>query len=286
MAKIRFRPVYILSILLGLFMIFLDITFLYKTRLFFPVLIFSLVIMSIHFWIDFFAENNRQKQVELMFLEFMRSLTESVKSGISIPRSIENISTKDYGALKPHVTKLANQLNWGIPTRKAFQTFAEDTENKVIKRSISIMVEAEQSGGDISDIITSVVDSVLNIKKMREERKASTYSQIVQGYVIFYAFIAIMLILQLWLFPKLTGIGSSGSLKSGLGGIGGVGMLSTPAAGGLNLNTTFFSLVMIQGFFAGIMIGKFSEGSLKTGILHSLIMMITAALIITSFGGI
>ena len=286
MSRIKFKLAYILSILLGLFLIVININFLYKTRMFFPVLIVSLVVMSIHFWIDFFAENKRQKQVEVMFLEFMRSFAESVKSGVSIPRSIENISKKDYGVLNPYVNKLANQIDWGITTRKAMQTFAEDTENNVIKRSISIMVEAEQSGGDISDIITSVVDSVLNIKKMREERKASVYSQIVQGYVIFYAFIAIMLVLQFWLFPILTGIGTSGSLKSGLGGIGGVGMLSTPAAGNFNLNTTFFSLVMIQGFFAGIMIGKFSEGSFKTGLLHSLIMMVTAALIITSLGGI
>ncbi len=286
MSRIRFKPIYIASILLGLFLIILNILFLFGTRLFFPFLIVSLLITTLHFWIDFFAENKRQKLIEVMFLEFMRSLAESVKSGVSIPRSIQNISTKDYGVLNQYVKKLSNQIDWGIPTRKALQTFANDTDNKVIKRSISIMVEAEQSGGDITDIITSVVDSVMNIKKMREERKASTYSQIVQGYVIFYAFIAIMLILQLWLFPKLTGIGASSSLKAGVSGIGGLGMLGSAAASSFNLNTTFFSLVMIQGFFAGIMIGKFSEGSFKTGLLHSLIMIITAALIITSLGGI
>ena len=40
-----------------------------------------------------------------------------------------------------------------------------------------------------------------------------------------------------------------------------------------------------QGFFAGIMVGKFSEGSLKQGLLHSLILMTTAALIITTAKG-
>jgi len=51
------------------------------------------------------------------------------------------------------------------------------------------------------------------------------------------------------------------------------------------MGPVFFSLIMIQGFFAGLMIGKFSEGTLKTGLLHSLIMMVFAALLVTTLKG-
>ena len=237
---------------------------------------------SLHFWIDFFAETRRQKNIELRFLDFIRNLVESVKSGISIPKSILNISRKDYDDLNPYIKKLANQIEWGIPTGKAMETFALDTENKVVKRSISIIIEAEKSGGNISDILTSVTDSVINIKKMKEERKAAVYSQTVQGYVIFYVFIAIMLILQLWLFPKLTAVETASAIKGSISGMGGI---SLGGSGGFDLDTTFFSLVMIQGFFAGIMIGKFSEGSFKTGLFHSLVLVTTAALLITTIKG-
>ena len=74
----------------------------------------------------------------------------------------------------------------------------------------------------------------------------------------------------------------SGNLASGLGAVGGfVGGGGAP----MNLDRIFFALIMIQGFFAGIMIGKFSEGTLKQGLLHSLILMTTAALIITTAKG-
>jgi len=281
MTRTKFKAVYMLSIILGIIFLSIDIMLFIGKRPFWPLLIISLLIMSLHFWIDFFKEAKRQKNLELRFLDFIRNLVESVKSGISIPKSILHISRKDYNELNPYVNKLANQIEWGIPTAKALETFALDTKNKVVKRSVSIITEAEQSGGNISDILTSVVDSVINIKKMKEERKSSVYSQIVQGYIIFYVFIAIMLILQLWLFPKLTNIETASALKSGIGGIGGIA-LGTKA---FNLDTTFFSLIMIQGFFAGIMIGKFSEGTLKTGLLHSLIMIVSAALIITTIKG-
>jgi flagellar protein FlaJ len=238
--------------------------------------------MSLHFWIDFFSEQKRQKLIEVMFLEFMRSLVESVKSGVSIPRSIQNVSKKDYAELNPYIKKLAHQIEWGIPTSKAFQTFALDTENKVIRRSVSLIIEAEQSGGDITDILSSVVNSVVDIKKMREERRAQVHSQVVQGYIIYFVFIGIMMALDLWLFPQLAGAGTAGSLKAGAAGLGGV---SLGGAGSLEMGPVFFTLIMIQGFFAGIMIGKFSEGTLKTGLLHSLIMMVSAALIVTTLKG-
>ena len=53
----------------------------------------------------------------------------------------------------------------------------------------------------------------------------------------------------------------------------------------VNLDNVFFSLVIIQGLFTGIMIGKFSEGKLKNGLLHSLILITLATLIITLVKG-
>jgi hypothetical protein len=89
-----------------------------------------------------------------------------------------------------------------------------------------------------------------------------------------------MLLLQLWLFPKLGNL--SGTMK---GGVSSFGSLFQGSGSPFNLDTTFFGLIMIQGFFAGMMVGKFSEGSIKQGLLHSLILMTTAAFIITVVKG-
>ena len=117
---------------------------------------------------------------------------------------------------------------------------------------------------------------MFNVKKLKLERKASVFSQIVQGYIVFFVFIGIMLILQLWLFPKLTGL--STTLDTGVGGI-------SLKSAGFDFDKIFFALIMIKGFFAGIMIGKFSEGTIKQGLIHSLILMTAAALIVTTAKG-
>src|SRR3989338_2167880 len=216
--RIKFKPQYMIGIALGCSIILFDIVFSSKgiisKRFLLPLIIIGINIAWLQFWIDFFKELKRQKEIELKFLEFVRSLVENVKSGIPITKSIIQVSTKDFGALSPYIQKLANQIDWGIPIHKALIIFGEDTKNKVIKRAIAIVIEANQSGGNIEEVLESVATSVINIKKMKEERRSSTQSQIVQGYIVYFVFIAIMLVLQLWLFPKLGGL--SEGLKGGL----------------------------------------------------------------------
>ena len=271
-----FKAKYLAGIIAALIAFAADYYLLFGTRWFYPGIVVCLIIALAWQWIDFINETKRQKEIEIAFLEFSRNLVESVKSGIAIPRAVMYVSNKEYRSLTPYVKKLAGQIELGIPVRKALWTFANDTKNPVIKRSISIMNEAERSGGDIRDVLDSIVSSVLNVKKLKEERRASVYSQVVQGYLVFFIFIAIMLVLELWLFPKLGGI--SGGLETGISG-------ENLQASTIDIDKIFFSLIIIQGFFAGIMIGKFSEGTLKQGLIHSFILMMLAALIVTTAKG-
>lgn len=286
--NIKFRKKYLIGLSVGMFILLLNFLYFFgensigKGRWFFAMIIFAVSVSWSQFWIDFFQEQKRQKEIEKKFLEFVRALVGTTRSGISLPQALRQTAGKDYGALTKYTKKLANQLEWGIPVHDAFLVFSKDTGNNVIKRSVSIVLEAEKSGGDIEDVLESVTNSVMNVKKMKAERKAGAYSQIVQGYIVFFVFIGIMLLLQLKLFPTLQGM--SGTMSQGLGSMG---MLSGMFGEGevVNLDRIFFSLLMIQGLFAGIMIGKFSEGTIKQGLIHSLTLITLAALIVTTVKG-
>ncbi len=270
----------------GVIVIFLDFLFFYgrNSRFFQPVIAIGIVIGFSQFWLDFLNENKRQKEIELKFLEFVRGLVETVKSGIPIPKAILHVSKADYGALNPYIKKLANHIEWGIPLRQALKIFANDTGNKIILRAVSIVIEAERSGGNIDGVLRAVSNSIVQIKKIREERRSNTYSQMVQGYFIFFIFIAIMLTVQIYLFPQLADLTLtvSGGLNSGFNSI-----VEKPveATSNLNFDNLFLGLVLIQGFFTGLMIGKFAEGEAKMGLKHSAVLVIISYIIITTFRG-
>jgi len=278
--RLRFRKAYFIGISVTIVLLTLDYFSFWGKRWFYPGIVVAITIGWLQFWMDFVKENKRQKEIELKFLEFVRNLVENVKSGIPVPKAILQVSSKDYGALNPYIKKLAYQMEWGIPVPEAFLTFAKDTYNQVIRRAVTIIIEAEKSGGDMGDVLMSVAGSLVDVKKMKQERRASVYGQIVQGYIVYFVFIGIMLVMQLWLFPQLSNI--SGGLQVGLSAFGG---LALGGGAPVSLDKIFFALIMIQGFFAGIMIGKFSEGTLKQGLIHSLILMTASALIITTAKG-
>lgn len=282
----KFRKVYIIGGCISIALLIVDflIFFSFKdpvgptVRWFYPMFILSFCAAGVHPMADFLKEMKYQRRVEEKFVDFSRDLESAVKSGISIPSAILQASQKDYSELTPFIKKLANQIKLGIPIHKALVTFAENTKNVVIRRSIAIVIEAEASGGDIDNVLKSVTDAMVSVKKLKEERKSSTYGQVVQGYIVYFVFIGIMLVLQLKLFPQLAAAGAATGDMNLMGAAAG-------AAEAVNLDTIFFSLVMIQGLFAGLLIGKFSEGTIKSGIIHSVVLCVLAALAVTTAKG-
>ena len=272
---------HITAIIISVLIIAFDIYRFYGTPWLMPLFVVGAFLGGLPFLIDFLRENKKQKEIETKFLEFVRALVENVKSGIPIPRAILQISDEDYGALTPHVKKLANQLEWGFPLREALEIFANDTRNSVIRRAISIVMEAERSGGNMTEVLEAVTNSVYSIKKIKEERRSTTFSQIIQGYIIFFVFIIIMLVLQIYLIPKISTLGTEVTTGGGLGASP-LGVSFGAGTQTFKFETIFTWLVIIQGFFAGLMIGKFSEGELKAGIKHSVALVVIGYLIIST----
>lgn len=284
--KLRLESRHWIGIIVGALILVLDFLVFFKnaSRWFKPLLAIGVVIGVLQFWIDTLNQTRIEREKEEKFLEFVRSLSDSVKSGIPIPKAIIEVSDADYGALSKHVKKLSNQITWGIPMKQALNNFAKETENNLIRKSISIVVEAERSGGNTADVLEAITASVLQIKKIKEDRRANTFSQLVQGYFVFFIFVGIMVVLQVFLLPQLGDI--SGAISTGVGGgVIGLAGTQTGASSFLDFNTIFTFLIIIQGFFAGLLIGKFSEDSLKAGLKHSLILMVVGYLIFTTFVG-
>lgn len=272
---------YILSVIAGLVVIGLDYVLFWGNAIFYFVIGISAVIMALPWVLSIVTENKREIEIDEMFLEFSRNLAESVNTGTPISKSIVNMKKKGYGALTPYLEKLANQIALGIPVNKALHTFAHEVGSPVISRAVALISEAERAGGQIDFILESVAKSISEVEKLKKERKAAISNLVVQGYIIFFIFIGIMLVMEYKILPLTSGIGSIGS---GLGGGGLGGLASTSTSSNISpeeLAQPFLYLLLAQGFFAGLTIGKLTEGKIKAGIKHSFILTIAAFLIST-----
>ncbi|MEI6732089.1 MAG: type II secretion system F family protein [archaeon] len=245
----------------------------------------AVTIIVIPFVMDTILANKNEQEIDEKFLEFSRNLVESVNTGTPISKSIVNSKRNNYGVLNPFIEKLANQISLGIPVNTALMTFAEDVGSPVIGRAVALMREAERAGGQIEYILESVAKSMAEVEKLKKERKAAISTLVVQGYIIFFIFIGIMLVMQYKILPLTAGIGSFGNMGSL--SVSSITQASSAPAKAVDIqefSKPLLYLLVTQGLFAGLTIGKLAEGSLKNGIKHSFILAIAALLIYTGAG--
>ena len=242
------------------------------TKLFFLIAGIGVIVGVAPFIYTIIQETRIEEEKEEMFLEFARNLVESVKTGTPISKSILNLKNKQYGALSPYVNKLANQISLGIPLNTALNVFAHDTDNETIARAITLIGQAERAGGDIGEILEAVAGAVTMSDKIKKERRASISTLVVQGYIIFFVFIVIVLVMQFKILPMVSSISDVG--VAGFGGVGGGEAISQE-----EIANSFMYLLLIQGLFSGLTIGKLAEGHIKSGIKHSFTLMFFAFII-------
>ena len=154
--------------------------FLIGGKLFFLIIGLGVLIGLSPFVITVINETRIGNEKEEMFLEFSRNLVESVKTGTPISKSIINVKPEGYGVLKENIEKLSNQISLGIPLRLALDVFASEVKNVTISRALMLIGEAEREGGEIGEILESVVEAVSMADKLKKERKSAVSSLISQ----------------------------------------------------------------------------------------------------------
>ena len=210
------------------------------------------------------------KEIESKFSYFLIGIAEGLESNMSLPNAMKYAAKNDYGALNPYIGKAISQISWGMPLEKVLSNLAEELKNPVITRSVSTIIETYQSGGDIAASLSAVARSVTEIEKIRSERSSRLSGNILQSYIIYFVFIAIVVGIQQFLLPIFMGSGFSILSSQGYG-----------ADLSRLYSVRFRDLAVIQGIFSGLIIGKLSSGSLSSGLKHSAVMVSVGYVVLT-----
>jgi flagellar protein FlaJ len=219
-----------------------------------------------------YLKYRKLKIVETMFPIFLRDFIELMRGGMMIEQAMKNLKKNDYKELNPYVKKMAAQLDWGIPVEKVLTNFARSTKSKMIQRTISSVIESHRFGGNLTDTLEALLNASTEIERLKAERVMYLYSQVTTGYIIFFVFLGVMIAMGRFLIPSLTSVSVEG-------------VKAVPKEElVLAYKTLFMNLILIQGTFAGLSVGKMAEGRLISGVKHSLIMVIIGLLVFVLVG--
>lgn len=240
-----------------------------------------------------YFEYQRIKSIEEQLPIFLRDLAESQKAGTNLPQALKNSVKIDYGKLSPEIKKISDQISWGISLQEVLTRFSNRMKaSPLIRRSIRIIIEAYSSGGNIADTMESTAVDVSIIREAEKERTSSMMQHVTMMYIIYFIFLGIVLALSKTLLPILeinitSTVGGVGGFTEPLAGCAGnpslfcisypiftllCTMFSFGTASACYYKALFFSMIIIQGIFTGLVCGQIGENSALAGIKHSLIM--------------
>jgi flagellar protein FlaJ len=257
----------------------------------------GIIILVAPYSIVKFFRFKRIKAYEDEFPIFLRDIAESQRVGLTFVQALQSASKSEYGILTPEIKRMHNQLTWNVPAETMLKNFAERMKgSKTIVRAIMIIEQATKSGGNIEETMESLATNIEALKDVQEEKSIMLNQQVIMMYAIFFIFMGITISLVKFLVPLLqTQIETSGFGFQGFSGnpcaqcIG----TSNPACLGcdafysvstaFNLGKTgeaasyykgmFFTMIMVQGLFCGLIAGQIASDSVIAGVKHSMIMV-------------
>jgi len=223
-----------------------------------------------------YLEFKEIRDAEEGYPNFLRDLTQSVNSGMTLPQAVATSAQTKYGVLSKYVTRLNAWLSWGTPFPEAWQRLTLALEkSELIKRINGIVLEAFHSGGDISDVLNALADDVTLLKRLEADKKSLMQEHIVVMYIVFFIFISIIVILFKILIPIL--------YIQQLGVFGGLALRPAEQLSVDYFKNLFFLLTIIQAACMGLIAGQITEEKMIAGAKHIAIMVAIGAFAFFAF---
>lgn len=214
-------------------------------------------------------EDRRNRRLEEQFPDFLTDLAANRKAGFTLAESVRLTAQSDYGPLTPEIERMAAQLTWNIPFEEALQRFSTRVDTPLVSRSITLVLEAERTGGYITDVLEAVSRDAREIKHLDRERRLSMRMYTIVMYVAFLVFLGVVAVLQAQLLPQLVS-----ATESATGGTGVLGKLAESTVTLEEHRTFFYVATLVQALGSGSMAGMMARGRVGPGLMHAAVMIL------------
>ncbi|MBW2987871.1 hypothetical protein DRJ48_00680 [Candidatus Woesearchaeota archaeon] len=229
----------------------------------------------------------RARKIETVLADFFQLASANIRAGMSVEKAMWYAVRPRFGVLAKEMERVAKDTMSGKPLEFALEDFAKRYDSKLLKRSISLLIEGIRSGGEIGDLLYKISLNISESEILKRDMAAnvSTYSI----FIIFGSCGAapVLFALSGQLLRVITGIFSNISFPRE---VTSTFPLSFSGVGLSIADYNLFAIVMltITSFFSAIIVATVRKGNAKSGVkLVPLFIGISLTLyfIVSSFMG-
>ena len=265
-----------------------------------PVAIFTFLLLSIliaagivlFFIYSYISvkKYNRTKNIEEILPDYLQLVAGNVSAGMAIDQAMWFSVRERFGALGEEIELVAKKSMTGIDLKVALMAFANKYDSDILGKSIALLIEGLESGGEIADLINKIAWNIKENQLLKKELAADVLT-----YAIFIGFASALaapflfalsyrIIIVMGDITSKIDIGSLSTMSSKIALKAGQGV--TPS------DFKKFSVIMliVTSLISSSLISVIRKGSVKGGvklipfmIIISLLVFLVASAILTSF---
>ncbi|MFH1322221.1 MAG: type II secretion system F family protein [Methanobacteriota archaeon] len=277
------KPVYTLIITMPIALIYLTITLVSGLKSVNIVdhmddpVVFSFYIVAIPLLIFHEYKRGWEDKIQSQFPDFLKKLASTNETGMTLRDSIKLMTRSDLGMGK-EIKKIYNDIDWALTINEALRRFANRVRTHVVARSITLVTKANESSGDIGEVLSVAARDAAAEQELKSERRISMFIYIIIIYISFLVFIGIIYVISSTFLEEMVKAGEK-TTASGSRAIA----MSLTRTGLADYNRIFFHGALIEGAFSGLIAGVMGEGSVLSGLKHSVIMVTIGYLLFSLF---
>jgi Flp pilus assembly protein TadB len=225
--------------------------------------------------LDARTEMRKIRAFERAFAQFLFEMADAMRGGLDPAKAIIELALTTSNAMRKPLRIAADGIRMGRPFDAVLRTMVAPMRSPLITRYATLIADASSVGGETSVVVYRAAKDMDDFIKIEQERSAALTLPVAVLYVAFGVLMAVLFSL-LSIAPSLGSINISFLGGSPLAGHAST-MTTVPRLTSETLTQRFFDLMAINGFGTGVIIGAFTEGKAKYGLIHSLILLATTA---------
>jgi len=235
------------------------------------VVIIALFIALLAFGIDARYQLARLRLYERAFAQFLFEMADAMRGGLDPAKAIIEIAKTQTNIMARPLRIAADGIRIGRPFEVVLEDMARPIRSALITRYAALIAEATSVGGDTATVIYRAAKDMDDFVKIEQERANQLTLPVAVIYISFAVLMAVLFAL-LYIAPSL-GTLNIGFLTPGSSALKGGTAPNIPRLSLTELHERFFELTIINSLGTGAIIGAFTEGRVRYGILHGLALV-------------
>ncbi|MCL4326031.1 MAG: type II secretion system F family protein [Candidatus Thermoplasmatota archaeon] len=234
---------------------------------------FGLIIFFMIMGLYLSREQSEVADIEKRLPDFLHDVAEAGRFGMNLADAISVASTGKYGSLTAEIKKMSAQIRWGVSVTDVLHQFYERRPTPLVNRITSIIIKANEAGGNIADILSLVSHTTKEVQEMDSQRKIQMSTYLAVIYISYFVFIITIIILSSTFLPEMVKAGQ-GIAKSSAAALGGSSPITISYQLIPEIAIILFVAVMVHAIGDGLMAGVLDTGQVVSGMKHAGIMLL------------